>query len=63
MNNWLRYPNDPSAVTELLEDYDVSGKHVPSWVTKVAVSTMNGDVTKTEFGNMLRYLSNQNLLS
>ena len=63
LSNWLRYPNDPSAVTELLEDYNVSGKHVPSWVGISANLVINGEITKSDFAHMIQYLNDQNLLS
>ena len=61
--NWLRYPNDPSAVNELLSDYDVSGKHVPSWVHNSANLVINGEITKSDFAHLIRYLYDQNMLS
>lgn len=61
--NWLRYPNDQSAITELLSDYDVSGKHVPHWVSNSANFVINGEISKSDFANLIRYLYDQNLLS
>jgi len=61
--NWLRYPNDPSAVTELLSDYDVQGKHVPYWVSNSANLVINSEITKSDFANMIQYLNDQNLLN
>ena len=63
LSNWLRYPDIPSVITKLLNDYDISGKHIPSWVSKSVVSTLNGDISKSEFGNLLRYLYDQKLLN
>jgi hypothetical protein len=63
MDNWIRYQNDPSAISELLSDYDISGKHIPFWVASTAASTISGDVTKTEFDHLLRYLYDKNLLN
>jgi hypothetical protein len=63
LSNWLRYPNDPSAVTELLSDYDVQGKHVPYWVGNSANLVINGEITKSDFANMIQYLNDQNLLN
>lgn len=63
LSNWLRYPNDPSSVTELLSDYDISGKHVPSWVGISANLVINGEITKSDFAHMIQYLNDQNLLS
>lgn len=63
INNWLRYPNNKSAMELMLHDYDVSGKHVPNWVRNTADSVIDGDVSRTEFGHLIRYLYHQNLLS
>jgi hypothetical protein len=63
INNWLRYPDDPSAVAELLNDYDVQGKHVPDWVNTPAVMVITGEISKTDFVNMLKYLYDQNMLA
>jgi len=63
LNNWLRYPNDQSVTVDLLNEFDVKGKHMPSWVKNPATWTLNGDITKTEFAHLLRYLSDQNMLN
>ena len=63
LNNWLRYPNDPSTITELLNDYDVSGKHIPHWVANSGNLVINGEISKTDFANLIRYLYDQNILS
>lgn len=63
INNWLQYPNDPSAVTELLVDYDAKGTHVPNWAKNTATMVINGVITKTEFAHLIKYLSDQNMLN
>ena len=63
LNNWLRYTNDPSAVESVLDDYDVSGTHIPSWIKNPAVWVLNNDISKTEFSHTVRYLYSQNLLN
>lgn len=63
INNWLRYPNDPASITELLSDYDISGKHVPHWVSNSASLVINNEVSKTDFAHLLKYLSDKNLLN
>ena len=61
INNWLMYPHNPSAVTKLLIDYDVSGKHIPSWVGNSANLVINGKISKSEFANLIKYLYVQNV--
>ncbi len=63
LSNWLKYPNDPSSVTGLLSDYDISGKHVPYWVSNSANLVINGEIAKSDFANIIRYLADQNLLN
>ena len=63
IGNWLRYPNDKSAMELMLNDYDVQGTHVPNWVRNTADSVIDGDVSKSDFAHLIRYLSDQNLLS
>lgn len=62
INNWLRYPNDASSTTTLLNDYDVKGTHIPLWVKNSALHAVNFEITKTEFAHILRYLYDHNLL-
>lgn len=62
LNNWIRYKNDQTTI-DLLNDFNIVGKHVPSWVKGPAIWTMNNDITKTEFAHLLRYLSDQNMLN
>jgi hypothetical protein len=62
INNWLRYPNDPSAIAELLSDYDISGKHVPHWVSNSGVLVINNEISKTDFAHLLKYLYDKNML-
>jgi hypothetical protein len=63
INNWVRYPNDPSSISELLNDYDVQGKHVPYWIKNSAIGVVNGYVTEAEFVHMIKYLSDKNMLN
>ena len=63
INNWLRYPTDKLAVSELLVDYDVKGTHVPHWVKNPAIDVIDGTVSKTEFAHLIQYLSDKNLLN
>ena len=62
INNWVRYHDNPS-ISELLADYDVKGKHVPNWVKNPAIAVTNGDVSKTEFAHLIKYLSDKNMLN
>ena len=64
VNSWSRSPNDQSTITQMLSDYDISGKHVvPSWVGNSATLVLNGEISKSEFASLIRYLYDQSLLS
>ena len=63
INTWLRYPTDPSSVSELLIDYDIEGTHVPHWVKNSAIAVIDGTISKTEFAHLIRYLSDKNMLN
>ena len=63
INNWITYPNDPITTTGLLSDFDVKGKHVPSWVENPVSWALNNDISKTDFAHVIRYLYDQNLLN
>jgi len=63
INNWLRYPNDPSAMNQMLSDYDVEGTHIPSWVRNTADLVIDGQISKSDFAHLIRYLYDQHILS
>lgn len=56
MSTWLTYPKQYNATHELLADFDVNGTTIPSWVENPAVWTLNAEITKDDFGNILNYL-------
>jgi hypothetical protein len=60
--NWLRYPNDPHYVHVMLEDYDINATYVPPWIANPALWLENGEITKSEFLQMLGYLYNNNII-
>src|SRR5574337_939340 len=62
LGNWLRYPNDPSAIRDLLDDYGARGTHVPFWVTNSAIKVENNEISQTDFSHLIKYLSDKNLL-
>ena len=62
ITEWLRYPDQKDTASNMLDDFDVQGTHIPSWVSKPAVWTINGDITKSEFGNILRYLYDNHII-
>ncbi len=63
INNWLRYPTDSTSVSELLNDYDVKGTHLPRWVKNIAIAVITGGIDKTEFAHLIQYLSDKNMLT
>ncbi|MDE1813006.1 MAG: hypothetical protein KGH85_09130, partial [Thaumarchaeota archaeon] len=55
--NWLRYPNQGIYTSDVLDEYDISGSHIPSWVSKSAIMLTNGDITRNDFANIIQYLN------
>ena len=62
ISDWIRSPDDQSSISALLNDYGVNGTHVPHWVKNPAIAVISGDIGKTDFAHMLKYLSDQNML-
>ena len=47
----------------MLSDYDVEGTHVPSWVRNIADLVVDGEISKSDFAHLIRYLYDQHILS
>ena len=62
LSNWIRSSNINNS-KELLNDFGINGKNIPYWVKKPATMTMNGDITRSQFNNILTFLSDQNILN
>lgn len=62
MANYLMYPEDQNGTEKLLDDFNVQGSTIPLWVQKPALWLSNGEITKREFGDMLQYLSQNNII-
>jgi hypothetical protein len=60
--NWLMYPQDQNGTEQLLDDFDVPGNSIPPWVEKPALWMANGQISKQAFGDMLQYLSQQQII-
>lgn len=60
--NWLMYTQDQNGTEQLLDDFDVQGNSVPAWVEKPALWLANGEISKRDFGDMLQYLSQQQII-
>lgn len=54
--NWLMYPQDENATESLLDDFDIKGTSVPSWVQSPALWLSNGEISKGEFGDLVQFL-------
>ncbi len=63
MANWLRYPDQNNSVNDLLAEYNISGSHIPSWVSGPVTMVINGEITRTDFANMMQYLDATHLLN
>jgi hypothetical protein len=61
--NYLMYPQDQNGTEQLLDDFDVPGNGIiPLWVEKPALLLSNGEISKRAFGDMLQYLSQQQII-
>jgi len=60
--NWLIYPQDVKVTENLLDDFDVSGTSIPTWVQEPALWLSNKEITKQEFSNMIQYLSENKII-
>ena len=60
--NWLMYPQDQNATEQMLNDFDVNGTIVPKWVEQPALWLANGDISKRDFGDLLQYLNQENII-
>lgn len=60
--NYLMYPQDQNGTEQLLDDFGVSGNSIPPWVEKPALWLSNGEISKRSFGDMLQYLSQQQII-
>jgi hypothetical protein len=63
MANWLRYPNQNSSIGDLLTEYNISGSHIPLWVSGPVIMVINGEITRSDFANMVQYLDDAHLLN
>lgn len=59
---WLAYPRKANSSSNMLEKFDIQGNNVPSWVRKPAMWTLNGTVSRYEFGDLLQYLSTNKII-
>jgi len=60
--NYLMYPQEQNGTEQLLDDFDVQGNRIPPWVEKPALWLSNGEISKRAFGDMLQYLSQQQII-
>jgi hypothetical protein len=60
--NYLMYPQDQNGTEQLLDDFGVQGSSTPPWIEKPALWLSNGEISKREFGDMLLYLSKQQMI-
>ena len=60
--NWSRYPTDPISITNLLNEFDIQGSHIPDWVHTPATLVLNNQISKTDFAHLMIYLNDQNIL-
>ncbi|MDE1767137.1 MAG: hypothetical protein KGI27_12825 [Thaumarchaeota archaeon] len=56
VTNWLMYPEDQNGTEKMLDDFDIDGSNIPSWVQKPALWLSNGEISRGEFDYMMHYL-------
>lgn len=62
MSNWLTYPNDFNATNMMLQDFDINGHKIPSWVQNPVLWTLNGQISRDEFATLLNYLADSKII-
>jgi hypothetical protein len=62
ITEWLRYPDQKDATSNMLNDFEIAGTHIPPWVSKPAIWSINGEITKSEFGSILKYLYDSHII-
>lgn len=60
--NWLIYPQDRNGTKNLLDDFNVPGTSIPTWVQKPALWLSNKEITKQEFNDIIQYLSQNKII-
>ncbi|HVZ62279.1 MAG TPA: hypothetical protein VG896_01175 [Candidatus Nitrosotalea sp.] len=61
--DWSKSSDDPTMIAKLLGDYDTKGTHIPHWVRICTNLYMSGEISQDDFSNMLKHLSQKNLLT
>ena len=59
---WSSHAQEKTSSVELLDEYGISGTKIPTWVTVTATWVLNGQITKNEFGEALRYLHDNHMI-
>ncbi len=62
ISNWLTYPNDSNATQKMIQNFDLNGQKVPSWVEKPALWTINGEISRDDFAALITYLNNNKII-
>lgn len=62
VTNWLMSPQNQNGTQKMLSDFDVTGTSIPPWVQSPALWLSNGELSKQDFGDMIQYLSQENII-
>jgi hypothetical protein len=63
ISNWLTYPYQTNSTSGLLDDFGINGMNIPSWVQNPALWTLNGEISRNDFANLITYLSESKIIS
>ena len=56
ISDWTRFPQQPDTINALLNNYNIKGDYIPSWVVNPSIWVLNGEISKSEFAEIISYL-------
>ena len=62
IKKWGGYSSKSISDSEMLHAFGLRGSHVPSWMMKNTQWVVDGTMTQQDFGNALKYLSDNNII-
>ena len=60
--NWLMYPQDQNGTEKLLDDFNIPGNTIPTWVQNPALWLSNREITEEEFSGIIQYLAQHQII-
>lgn len=57
VTDWINHPDQPSALNNLLQDYDINALHIPNWVKIPATMLVKNQIEQSDFFSLVDYLN------